>query len=132
MNLQSWDRLRYFFQLFPGLSKLLSHAGEVAEGDLLGVVVIEHGEHLDDILTGILLAHLAGHHAHELLEFNAAVAVGVDVANHLDELLVLDLESESTHGALELAAVDGARLVSIKESEDFTHFLDLFVGERSP
>merc|ERR1719409_2294274 len=38
------------------LTELLSHAGEVAEGDLVGVVVIEELEHLLDILAGVLLA----------------------------------------------------------------------------
>merc|ERR1712086_983232 len=101
--------------VIDSLSELLSHAGEAAEGDLVGGVVIEHGEHLDDVLTGILLTHLAGHHAHELLELNAAVAVSVDVGDHLLELVVADLESEGTHGALELAAVDGARVVGIEK-----------------
>ena len=47
-----------------------------AEGDLVGGVVIEHGEHLaTPSVARILLAHLVGHHAHDLLELNAAVAV---------------------------------------------------------
>merc|ERR1712086_591895 len=83
--------------VIDSLSELLSRAGEVAEGDLVGGVVIEHGEHLNDVLTGILLAHLAGHHAHEFLELNGAVAVRIDVLDHLLQLLSLDLESEGTH-----------------------------------
>ena len=39
------------------LSELFSHAGEVAEGDLVGEVVVEHDEQLGDVLAGILLAH---------------------------------------------------------------------------
>jgi hypothetical protein len=54
----------------------------VAEGNLVGGVGIEHGEHLNDVLTGIVLAHLAGHHVDELLELDGAVAVTVDVLNH--------------------------------------------------
>ena len=54
----------------------------VAEGNLVGGVGIEHGEHLNNVLTGIVLAHLAGHHVDELLELDGAVAVTVDVLNH--------------------------------------------------
>merc|ERR1712096_408671 len=52
------------------LTELLSDTGKVAEGDLVGVVVIEELEHLLDILAGVLLAHLAGHHAEELDELD--------------------------------------------------------------
>merc|ERR1712029_65231 len=90
------------------LAELLSHAGEVAEGDLVGGVVVEQLEHLLDVLTGVLLAHLAGHHGKELSELDGAVAVVVDIGDHLLELLVLDLEAESAHGSLKLADVDHA------------------------
>merc|ERR1712216_710685 len=89
-------------------SQLLSHTGKVAEGDLVGVVVVEELEHLLDILAGVLLAHLAGHHAKELNEIDGAVAVVVDIGDHLLELLVLDLEAKGTHGGLELTDIDGA------------------------
>merc|ERR1712138_104651 len=89
--------------IVDGLTELLSHAGEVAEGDLVGVVVVEELEHLLDVLAGVLLAHLGGHHLEELGELNGAVAV---VGNHLLELLVLDLEAKGAHGGLELADVD--------------------------
>merc|ERR1719163_525026 len=94
--------------IIDGLAELLSHAGEVAEGDLVGVVVVEELEHLLDVLTGILLAHLGSHHAKELGELNGAVAVVVDVGDHLLELLVLDLEAKGAHGGLELTDVDHA------------------------
>jgi HAMP domain-containing protein len=97
------------------LSELLSHAGEVAEGDPGGVVVIEQLEDLLDVLAGILLAHLAGHHLEELGELNGAVAIAIDVGEHLPELLVLDLEAEGAHGSLELAELDCARLVGVKQ-----------------
>merc|ERR1719407_249255 len=82
------------------LTELLSNTGEVAEGDLVGVVVVEQLEHLLDVLAGVLLAHLSGHHAKELDELDGAVAVVVHVGDHLLELLVLDLEAESAHGSL--------------------------------
>merc|ERR1712110_1054690 len=82
------------------LTELLSDTGKVAEGDLVCVVIVEQLEHLLDVLAGVLLAHLASHHLEELAELDGAVAVVVDVSDHLLELLVLDLEAEGTHGGL--------------------------------
>merc|ERR1712054_368798 len=69
------------------LTQLLSDTGKVAEGDLVGVVIIEELEDLLDVLAGVLLAHLAGHHLEELGELDGAVTVVVDVGDHLLELL---------------------------------------------
>merc|ERR1712179_518700 len=90
------------------LTELLSNTGEVAEGDLVGVVVIKQLEHLLDVLAGVLLTHLASHHLEELSKLDGAVTVVVDVSNHLLELLVLDFEAESAHGGLELTDINGA------------------------
>merc|ERR1712178_143214 len=93
------------------LTQLLGHASEVAEGDLVGVVIIEELEPLLDILTGVLLAHLASHHGKELSELDGAVAAVVDIGDHLLELLVLNLETEGAHGRLELTHVDGTGVI---------------------
>merc|ERR1719327_1792122 len=111
------------------LTKLLSHTGKVAEGDLVGVVVIEELEHLLDILARVLLAHLAGHHAEDLDELDGAVTVVVDVGDHLLELLVLHLEAKGTHGGLELTDVDGAGGIGVKEGESLTDLVKLLLGE---
>merc|ERR1712006_5046 len=68
------------------LAKLLSNASEVAEGDLVGGVVVEQLEHLLDVLAGVLLAHLAGHQLEEFAELDGAVAVVVDISDHLLQL----------------------------------------------
>merc|ERR1712179_363527 len=88
------------------LTELLSNTGEVAEGDLVGVVVIKQLEHLLDVLAGVLLTHLGSHHLEELSKLDGAVTVVVDVSNHLLELLVLDFEAESAHGGLELTDIN--------------------------
>jgi hypothetical protein len=82
---------------------------------LHGVVIVEQLEDLLDVLTRILLAHLAGHHLEELGELNGAVAIAIDVGKHLLELLVLDLAAEGAHGSLELAELDCARMVGVKQ-----------------
>merc|ERR1719163_1861893 len=117
--------------IIDGLTELLSHAGEVREGDLVSGVAVEELEHLLDVLAGVLLSHLASHHGKELGELDGAVAVVVDVGDHLLKLLVLDLEAEGAHGGLELTHVDGARLIVIEEVECLTDLVELIVGESS-
>merc|ERR1719198_1512920 len=111
------------------LTELLGNTGKVAEGNLVGVVVIEQLEDLLDVLAGVLLAHLASHHLEELAELDGAVAVVVDVGDHLLELLVLDLEAKGTHGGLELAHVDHAGGIRVEEGESLADLVELLVGE---
>merc|ERR1712076_133939 len=111
------------------LTELLSNTGEVAEGDLVGVVIFEQLEHLLDVLAGVLLAHLASHHLEELGELDGAVAVVVNVGDHLLQLLVLDLEAKGTHGGLELTDVDHAGGISIEEGERLADLVELLLGE---
>merc|ERR1719311_504185 len=111
------------------LAWLRSWASEVAEGDLVSAVVVEQLEDLLDVLTGVLLAHLASHHLEELAELDGAVAVVVDVGDHLLELLVLNLEAKGTHGGLELTDVDHAGGISIEEGEGLADLVELLLGE---
>merc|ERR1712031_23489 len=83
------------------------------------------------VLAGVLLAHLAGHHLEEFAELDGAVAVVVDIGDHLLELLVLDLEAESAHSSLELADIDHAGCISIEEAECLADLLHLLLGESS-
>merc|ERR1712046_15633 len=96
---------------------------------VLEFLIVEELEHLLDILTGVLLTHLASHHGEELSKLDGAVAVVVNGGDHLLELLVLDLEAEGTHGGLELADVDGAGLVTVEEVEGLTDLVHLLIGE---
>merc|ERR1712057_21973 len=111
------------------LTELLSNTGEVAEGDLVGVVVIEELEYLLDVLAGVLLTHLSCHHLEEFGELDGAIAIAIDVGDHLLELLVLDFKAEGTHGGLELTHVDGAGGVRIEKGKGFTDFVKLLLGE---
>merc|ERR1712196_396440 len=117
------------FLIIDVLTELLSNTSKVAEGDLVGVVIVEELEHLLDILTGVLLTHLASHHGEELSKLDGAVAVVVDVGDHLLELLVLDLEAEGAHGSLKLTHVDGAGSIGVEQGERLTDLIKLLLGE---
>merc|ERR1711988_1100072 len=84
------------------------------------------------VLAGVLLAHLASHHLEELGELDGAVAIVVNVGDHLLELLVLDLEAESAHSSLELTDIDGTGCIVVEEAECLADLLHPLVGESSP
>jgi hypothetical protein len=69
------------------------------------------------------------HHLEELGELDVAGAIGIDVRDHLPQLLLLDLEAKGTHGGLELAVVDGAGVISVEQVERLADLLDLLLGE---
>jgi hypothetical protein len=54
---------------------------------------------------------------------NPIVRAFVDVSNHFVDLLLLGLETESTHRDLELLGINGARTVSVKEVEGLLDLL---------
>merc|ERR1712006_36344 len=102
--------VNHLLELLVGhvLTELLGHTLEVLEGDLAGLVVVEETEHLDDLLTGVAVAHASSHHVQELVEIDGAGAILVDVIDHAADLVLLGVEAEGTHGDLELLGVDGA------------------------
>ena len=68
--------------VFP---ELLGDALEVAEGNLSSLVIVKEAEGLEDLLAGVLLGHLRGHHFKELGEVNGSRSVLVNVGDHLWE-----------------------------------------------
>merc|ERR1719478_1954495 len=71
------------------LTKLLSHTLQVLERNLLGLVIIEKTEHLDNFLTRIAVAHASSHHVEELVEIDGAGAILVEEVECLTDLLDL-------------------------------------------
>merc|ERR1711907_272687 len=65
----------------------------------------------------------------ELAELDGAIAVVVDVGDHLLELLLLHFEAEGTHSSLELTHINGARVVRIEQVEGLADLLDLLLGK---
>merc|ERR1711934_971686 len=65
----------------------------------------------------------------KLHELDGAVAVVVDVGDHLLELLVLHLEAEGTHGGLKLTDVNGAGGIGVEKGESLTDLVELLLGE---
>merc|ERR1719387_78155 len=111
------------------LPKLLSHALQVLEGDLPRLVVVEEPECLQDLVLRVPVQDLVRHHLQELLVLDRPAAVVVDIRDHLLDLFLLWLETQSAHRHLQLLGVDRATAVGVKEVEGLLDLLLLLFGE---
>ena len=89
--------------------------------------MVRGGAQKKTVIRSVRVPHLAGHHLEELGELDLAGAVGVNVGDHLLELLLLDLEAKRAHRGLELAVVDVAGVIGIEEVEGLPDLLNLVV-----
>ena len=71
------------------VGELLSEIGhdvtEFSSADVAVAVLVEDLEGFLDLLLGIGILHLAGHHGQELGEINGSVAVSIDLVDHVLE-----------------------------------------------
>merc|ERR1719498_1280852 len=111
------------------LTKLLRHALQVLEGDFSRFVVIEEPERLQDLVLRIPVQDLVRHHLQELLVFDRSTAIIIHIRDHLLNLLLLRLETQSAHRHLQLLGVDGTAAVRVKEVEGLLDFLFLLFSE---
>ena len=80
-------------------------------------------------LLGVGVLHLARHHGEELREVNGAVAVGVDLVDHVLELSLSRVLAEGAHDGAELLGGDGAITVLVEEGEGLLELSDLLLGK---
>lgn len=88
------------------LSQLPRHSLQVLQGDLASSVIVEESEGLENLLTGVSLCDFTSHKFHKVPELDDALALSVDLGDHLFDLLLLGLEAEGPHGDLELLGVN--------------------------
>lgn len=84
------------------LSQLISHSPQVLGRNEASLLIVEQGEYLVNIGSGVLISHTLSHETQPLSEVNSATAIGIEVSQHLEDGTVLGLESEGSHGSLEL------------------------------
>merc|ERR1719387_846554 len=99
------------------LAEFLRNSLQILERDLPSLVVIEEPERLQNFVLRVAVQNLVRHHLQKLLVLDRAAAIVVNVRDHLLDLLLLGLETERTHGDLELLRVDVAAAVGVEEVE---------------
>merc|ERR1719199_2199718 len=115
------------------VGELLAEVGhDVAElggGDEPVAVLVEHLEGLDDLLLGVSVLHLASHHGEELGEVDGAVAVGIDLVDHVLQLGLSGVLAQRAHDRAQLLGGDGAVTVLVEQRERLLELGDLLLGK---
>jgi len=110
---------------FSGLEFSVSAGGnqcvEVLSGDDAFAVGIEAFEGPEDIIRGIHLPHLVGHHGNEFVEGNNSSTAGVAIFDHLAHLSICGFEAQLAHHALQGVLRD---LIAVP-TEHFVGFFEL-------
>ena len=89
------------FLVRQGLAKVVHGEPELLLGDEAVAVAVKHAEGVGDVLLDFGVA--PQHHFDELVEVDGAVAVLVDVADHVLELLLRRLKAMVAHHPTQLA-----------------------------
>merc|ERR1719164_162536 len=123
--------VNHFLELLirHSLPELLSHALQILEGDLSCLVIIEEPECLQDFVFGVPVQDLVRHHLQELFVLDRPAAIVIDIRDHLLDLLLLRLETQGTHGHLQLLRVDGAAAVGVEKVEGLFDLLLLLLSQ---
>ena len=72
------------------------------------------------LLIGVL--HVALHQVAELIKFESAVSICIDLIDHVLELLVSRILAELPHGLAQLGDCDRAIAICIEQGKCFLHF----------
>lgn len=115
------------------ISELLSKVGhdvtQLGSGDESVSVLVEDLERLEDLLLGIGVLHLSGHHRKELGEINCSITVSVNFVDHIGELRLRRVLSEGAHDGSKFFGGDSAISVLIEQGERLLELSDLFLGK---
>ena len=100
----------HLVDLFVGqlLAEVRHDVPELGRRDEAVAVLVEDAEGFPDLLLGVGVFHLAGHHGEELGEVDGAVAVGVDLVDHVHELGLGGVLAQGSHDGAKLLGGDGA------------------------
>merc|ERR1712146_140263 len=75
---------------------------ELSSGDETIAITIEHLEGLNELFLGIGVLHLTGHEGKELWEINGAVAISIDLVDHVLKLGLSWVLTKGAHDGTEL------------------------------
>mmetsp|Transcript_5766 Transcript_5766/g.11783 ORF Transcript_5766/g.11783 Transcript_5766/m.11783 type:complete len:206 (+) Transcript_5766:195-812(+) len=111
------------------LTKVGHHVTQLSSGDEAVAVLVEHLEGLLQLLLRVGVLHLLGHQGKELGEIDGAVAVGIDLVDHVLKLGLGGVLAEGAHHGAKLLGGNGAVAILIEEGERLLELSNLLVGK---
>mmetsp|Transcript_7993 Transcript_7993/g.18713 ORF Transcript_7993/g.18713 Transcript_7993/m.18713 type:complete len:210 (+) Transcript_7993:141-770(+) len=111
------------------LAEVCHDVAELGRRDEAVAILVEHTERLLQLLLRISVLHLARHQRAELWEVNCAVAVSVDLVDHVLQLSLGRVLAERAHHGAELLGGDGAIAVLVEQGEGLLELGDLLLSQ---
>lgn len=105
------------------LAEAPEHVEQLLRRDRAVLIGVEHLEGVPQVLQHLVVVDVAGVELDELAEVDEAVAVGVDLADHADKLLLRHRVAEAPHDRAELRRADLAVAVGVELAENLLQFL---------
>jgi len=111
------------------LAEVCHDVAELGGGDETIAVLVEDLERLLDLLLGVGVLHLARHHGQELGEVDGAIAISVNLVDHVLQLSLGGVLSQRPHDGSELLGGDRAIAILVEEGERLLELGNLLVGK---
>merc|ERR1719217_1112082 len=115
------------------VGQLLAEVGhdvaQLSRRDEAVAVLVEDAERLLQLLLRVRVLHLARHEGAELREVNGAVAVGIDLVDHVLQLSLRRVLAERAHHGAQLLGGDGAVAVLVEQRERLLELGDLLLSQ---
>jgi hypothetical protein len=92
-------------------------------------ILVEHTECFLDFFLRICVLHLASHKGEELREINGAIAISIDLVDHILKFSLSGVLSKRAHDCPKFLGGDGSVTILIEEGESLLEFSDLFLSE---
>lgn len=92
----------------PARTKVRHDMPQLSGGDVAVAILIEDLEGLLDLLLAVGVPHLPRHHGQEFREVDRAVAISVDLVDHVLQLSLGWVLPERAHDGAEFLGGDGA------------------------
>jgi hypothetical protein len=112
------------------IGQLLAEVGhdvaELGSGDETILVLVEHPERLLELFLRVGVLHLASHEVEELREVDGAIAVSINLVDHVLKLSLGWILTQRTHDSSQLLGCDATCPMSNRDqlqSEDFEYFI---------
>merc|ERR1719474_2440170 len=105
------------------------HVTQLCCADEAVTIFVENPEGLPDFFFTVCVLHLSGHHCQELGEVNCAVAISIDLVDHVLKFGLCWVLSQGPHYCAQVFGGDCAISILVEQGECFFELSNLFLSQ---